>query len=594
MRKAKQYAENFCYAMKIIFLASRSTFVIKSILSLGTAAISFLPLFLWREILNMLTQLAESDIPSLVEKTMWLVGMYILMVLAEKLLEIVSEYYTYDYEDKINFYLDNLMVDKISSIDMEFFDTSSLKDHTVNSWNLIYGIKRMVTFVFDILQGVIRAIISMLLLLTLNPFLLPIIILMCIPTSLFDKVRNNDEYNFEKEYAQLERKKDYIKDIFSGDNRQEMRLYHLKDIFLERYKKVWDSLEKAYKKKENRALVIEFFSLLIMTLNEIIVYVLAIIKLVAREIGIGDVAYYVSIAAQFRTDVEKIACRMNEFDRNSNELNDVRGFLEMKPLLDKSGTLIPGKNPCIEFCDVSFHYPNSEQNVLEHCSFKIRWDECVGLVGLNGSGKSTLVKLLCRFYDPTEGKILLDGVEYKEYDINALRALFGVLFQDYVRYSLSLRENVALSDITRINDDVSIMNACQKSKVNEFIESWEKGLEENMTRRFDPEGRELSGGQWQRISLAKAFFRDAPIVLLDEPSAALDPIAENEIFNDFYRLSKDKSSVLISHRLSNIVLADRILVLEDGHIIEQGSHEELINMDGRYAHLFNLQAQKYL
>ena len=266
----------------------------------------------------------------------------------------------------------------------------------------------------------------------------------------------------------------------------------------------------------------------------------------------------------------------------------------MKPLLDKSGTLKPGKAPCIEFCDVSFHYPNSGQNVLEHCSFKLRWDECVGLVGLNGSGKSTLVKLLCRFYDPTEGKILLDGVDYREYDIHALRALFGVLFQDYVKYSLSLRENVALADVTRMKDDASIINACRKSRASEFIESWEKGLEENMTRRFDPEGRELSGGQWQRISLARAFFKDAPIVLLDEPSAALDPVAENTIFQDFYRLSKNKSSVLISHRLSNIVLADRILVLEDGHIIEQGSHEELMKRNGRYARLFSLQAQKYL
>lgn len=594
MHKAKQYADNFSYAVKIIFWASKSTFIMKSILSLISAVIPYLPLLLWRKLLNALTELADHNIASLIEVSIWFAGAYCLSVLAEKAIGIISEYFTHEYEDKINFYLDNLMVDKISSIDMEFFDTSSLKDHTANSWNLIHQMKQMVTFVFDITQGLLRVIISVLLLLTLNPFLLPVILLMCIPSIFFDKVRNKDEYVFEKEYAQQRRRQEYFKNIFFGDNRQEIRLYHLKSTFLNRYRAVWQSLEKAYRAKEKKAALMESFSLLVMTANEIIIYVLAIMKLVAREIGIGDVAYYASIAAQFRTDIENVAYRLNEFDRNSNELDDVRGFLEMKPLLDKSGTLKPGKAPCIEFCDVSFHYPNSGQNVLEHCSFKLRWDECVGLVGLNGSGKSTLVKLLCRFYDPTEGKILLDGVDYREYDIHALRALFGVLFQDYVKYSLSLRENVALADVTRMKDDASIINACRKSRASEFIESWEKGLEENMTRRFDPEGRELSGGQWQRISLARAFFKDAPIVLLDEPSAALDPVAENTIFQDFYRLSKNKSSVLISHRLSNIVLADRILVLEDGHIIEQGSHEELMKRNGRYARLFSLQAQKYL
>ena len=168
------------------------------------------------------------------------------------------------------------------------------------------------------------------------------------------------------------------------------------------------------------------------------------------------------------------------------------------------------------------------------------------------------------------------------------------MFQDYVKYSFSLRENVALSDLSRVEDSTAVKKACDDSNASDFINGWNNGIDENLTRRFDKQGKELSGGEWQRVSLARAFFRNAPVILLDEPSAALDPVAEHQIFEDFSKLSYRKSALLISHRLSSIVLADNILVLEDGHIIEQGSHKDLIKQNGRYAYMFNLQANKYI
>ena len=271
----------------------------------------------------------------------------------------------------------------------------------------------------------------------------------------------------------------------------------------------------------------------------------------------------------------------------------MRSFVEMEPLLEHGGTMIPTGNPRIEFKDVSFRYPGGDHDVLSHCSFTIEPGEIVGLVGPNGCGKSTIVKLLCRFYDPGSDEILIDGVSNKEYDIVKLRELFGVLFQDYVRYSFSLRENVALSKPEKKDCDADILRACDQSRID-FMKDWKNGIDENLTRRFDPNGKELSGGQWKRISLARAFFRNAPIILLDEPSASLDPVAEHQIFEDFSQISENKSAVLISHRLSSITLADKILVLEDGHITEQGSHADLLRRDGRYAYLFNLQASKYI
>lgn len=301
----------------------------------------------------------------------------------------------------------------------------------------------------------------------------------------------------------------------------------------------------------------------------------------------------VSLLAQFRQDFTSLCYRINMFSKNSKELNDVRSFVEMEPLLEHGGTMIPTGNPRIEFKDVSFRYPGGYHDVLSHCSFTIEPGEIVGLVGPNGCGKSTIVKLLCRFYDPGSDEILIDGVSNKEYDIVKLRELFGVLFQDYVRYSFSLRENVALSKPEKKDCDADILRACDQSRID-FMKDWKNGIDENLTRRFDPNGKELSGGQWQRISLARAFFRNAPIILLDEPSASLDPVAEHQIFEDFSQISENKSAVLISHRLSSITLADKILVLEDGHITEQGSHADLLRRDGRYAYLFNLQASKYI
>jgi len=374
---------------------------------------------------------------------------------------------------------------------------------------------------------------------------------------------------------------------------QEIKLFQLKDFFISLYRNNWQVLNSFYLSITRKSSALSLSSSVVEMILEGIVYVISFCKLVSGSITVGGITYYISIIQKFKSNLLDVAYSINSFSRSSSELDDVRSFIELKPMLEKSGNLIPGKNPEIEFKDVSFRYPNAECDVLSHCSFKLKYGETVGLVGLNGSGKSTIVKLICRLYDPCEGAILIDGIDSKEYDINKLRGLFGVLLQEHIKYCFSLRENVALSDITRIEDSDAIYSACQKSRFDVYMKDWENGIDENLTRKFDPKGKKLSGGQWQRVSLARAFFRDAPVVLLDEPSSALDPVAEHEIFTDFAKVSDGKSAMLISHRLSSITLCDKILVLEDGHIVEEGSHKDLLKKNGKYAYLFNLQASKY-
>lgn len=594
MTKLKEYFQNIKYASKIIFAASKKFFLLKLLISLVSSLLPYLPLFLWRELINALVDAIFGEInPSL--KKIWLIAvLYCATILVQKLLDTISDFVSFKYNDAINYYLDNVMIDKVSSIDLAFFDSSDLNDKLNNSWSLIYSTKNMVTFVFDMFQNAIRLAISFSLMMTLSPWLIPVVIALCIPSVFGDKFVNDLDYRFEKDHAKSHRKLEYYKSLFFGGSQSEVRLYHLNDYFSNLYQSVWNHWNNAIHSKNIKVCLVNLLSLILLTGNEFIIYILSVSKMIAGEIEVGDVAYYVSLLAQFRGDFTSLCYRINLFSKNSKELSDVRSFIEMSPLLEKGGTKVPSGNPKIEFRDVSFRYPNSEKNVLDHCSFVINPGETAGLVGLNGSGKSTIVKLLCRFYDPTEGIILIDGIDSKEYDIVKLRSLFAVLFQDYVKYSFSLRENIALSDLSKIQDDTEINQACEISNVSDFSNKWDKGVDENLTRRFDKTGKQLSGGQWQRVALARAFFRNAPIILLDEPSAALDPVAEHQIFEDFSNISKGKSTILISHRLSSITLADKILVLEDGHIIEQGAHKDLIEKNGRYAYLFNLQASKYV
>jgi len=593
LNRIKQYFSNFCYAAKIIFSASKKYFILKLVLSLVSSILPYLPLFLWKNLINALVDVLSGNSAPLL-KTAWVIAVcYCMVILIERLIGTISEYIVFKYNDAINYYLDNIMIEKVSGIDLAFFDSSDLQDKLNNSWVLIFSTKNMVMFVFDMLQEAIRLCISLSLMLTLSRFLIPAVIVLCIPSVIGNKKLNDIEYHFQKDYEKPKRKLEYYKALFFEDSRNEIKLYGLSSYLKSLYEGVWKQWDKASLKVSVKECIISTASLIALTINEIMVYGLSVAKLIAGEIAVGDVSYYISILVRFRSDFTSFCNRIVAFEKNSKELNDVREFVEMKPILEKSGGEIPGEHPRIEFKNVSFRYPNSENYVLKNCSFSIEKGQTVGLVGLNGSGKSTIVKLLCRFYDPTEGIILIDDIDSREYDIAALRKCFGVMFQDFVRYSFTLRENVALSDISALDDDDRIKKACISGRVTDFINDWEKGIDENLTRRFDSKGRELSGGQWQRISLARAFFRDAPVVLLDEPSAALDAIAEHEIFDGFVKITDGKSAVLISHRLSNIALADNILVLSDGHIIEHGSHTKLLAINGEYARLFNLQAKKY-
>jgi ABC-type multidrug transport system fused ATPase/permease subunit len=284
---------------------------------------------------------------------------------------------------------------------------------------------------------------------------------------------------------------------------------------------------------------------------------------------------------------------ISNISENKIRIKDFREFNQWKSDVEDTGDLELQTIDSIHFCNVSFTYPGNENPTIKNMSFEIDARERVALVGINGAGKSTIVKLLLKFYDVTEGSILINGIDIKRFTQASLRRFFSVMFQDYANYAFTLRENIAISDIKSPSTADKVIEACKKSGVDEIYKDWEKGLNSYIYKEFEMDGKELSGGENQKVALGRTFYRDAEIIILDEPSSSLDPESEYKLFNKMIELCKDKGVILISHRLSNVILAEKILVIEDGKLIEQGTHSELINKNGRYASLFRYQAERY-
>jgi ATP-binding cassette subfamily B protein len=324
-------------------------------------------------------------------------------------------------------------------------------------------------------------------------------------------------------------------------------------------------------------------------------YVVIISQTIQGRLTIGTLTFLAGSFGQMRTLLEGILTRFNNVSLGAIFLRDYFDFFEIKSRMAAVAHPRPFPHPIktgFTFEDVGFQYSNSERWANRHLNFTLRSGEKLALVGENGAGKTTLVKLLARLYDPTEGRILLDGIDLKEYDIGDLRMHIGVIFQDFLRYQMTFAQNIGVGNIQELTNRSLIINAARQSLADELAERLPNKYDQALGRRFN-EGIELSGGEWQKVALGRAYMKETQLLILDEPTAALDARAEYEVFQRFADLTRGKSAVLISHRFSTVRMADRILMLDKGEIIEIGSHAELLEKNGRYAELFRLQAMGY-
>ncbi len=582
--------KNVWFGIKTCFLASKFYFSMKLVILMFTTLIPLVNLWLWKEVLNGVVDFGNSKHTVIVCLTI-----YLALQLATYLIDQFDNYVQDRYSDELKFYIDAVMMDKTSRMDLSFFDSAKMGDKVRHARNNFLTMMNMSWLVFDIISAFINVVATLIIVCTYKWWLGLVTLVLLIPFMLYNKKRTERKLQMEKEQLRDNRKKDYYRDVFFNDNVQfEVKLNNIGSYFISKYKETWQKLYKINKTEDIKHSIINTLIMIVNVSSEFLVLTVSVFDVVNMHIGIGDLQYNLSMVSRLRSQSQMLMNKVNKFLNDNTRLIELQEFMDIEPEVEKSGTLKPSNNPKIEFCNVSFRYPNAEQYVLKDCSFTIEPHEKIGLIGLNGAGKSTIIKLMFRFYDPEEGCIKLDGVDLKEYDIYAVRKVFGVLFQDYVTYCLPLREIIALSDFDERFNDEKLKKACDISGASEVIKDWENGYDSVLGRYYADNGKDLSGGQWQLVGLARAYFKDSEYMILDEPSAALDPISEDRIFEQLYHLSEGKSSVTISHRLSNTTLADKILVIGDGHIIEQGSHFELLKQNGKYAELFNLQASKYI
>ena len=582
--------KNVWFGITTCFKASKFYFSMKFVILMFTTLIPLVNLWLWKEVLNGITDFENHENTVIV----YLI-MYLVLLTATYLIDRFDNYVERRYTDELVFYIDRVMMEKTSRMDLSFFDSAQMGDKVRHTRDSFFTVLCLSWVVFDILSSLINVVATLVIVCTYKWWLGVVTLILLIPFMLYNKKRTERKMEMEKEQLRDNRKKDYYNGVFFNNDIQfEIKLNNIGSYFIDKYKETWQKLYKINRAEDIKHSIINTLIMIVNVSSEFLVLTVSVFDVVNKHIGIGDLQYNLSMVSRLRSQSQTLMNQVNRFLKDNTRLIELQEFMDIEPQVEKSGTLMPSSNPKIEFCNVSFRYPNAEQYVLKDCSFTIEPHEKIGLIGLNGAGKSTIIKLMFRFYDPEEGSIKLDGVDLKEYDVYAVRKVFGVLFQDYVTYCLPLREIIALSDFDERFNDEKLKKACDISGASEVIKDWENGYDSVLGRYYADNGKDLSGGQWQLVGLARAYFKDSEYMILDEPSAALDPISEDRIFEQLYHLSEGKSSVTISHRLSNTTLADKILVIGDGHIIEQGSHFELLRHGGKYAELFHLQASKYI
>ncbi len=494
-------------------------------------------------------------------------------------------------------HVNTLIIRQALALDLDFFEDAQFYDKLQNARR--EADRRALWIVndgFQLAQYVLTLLSLGILLLRFSPLLALILFGAAIPTfvvqSRFARLTFRIITWRAPEYRQLS----YLEWLLTSvDSVKEVKLFNLGEKLLERYHQIfW----KAY--FEDRAMAVRRTAAslgwgLLSTLSYYASYAWIIWRTVAQTITLGDMTMYLAVFRQAQTTFRGLFDGLSRLYENNLFLDNLFTYLELESAMPLPADGRKATSPIregIEFRNVSFRYPGSTVWVLQDINLVIRPGERVALVGLNGAGKTTLVKLLTRLYDPNEGQILLDGVDLREYDLNSLRQCIGVIFQDFVQYHLTARENIGFGQVEALDDTERIVASAQKGGAHGVITGLPQGYETRLGRQWD-KGHELSIGQWQRIALSRAFMRDADVLVLDEPTASLDAEAEYEVFQRFGELTAGRIAVLISHRFSTVRMADRIVVIESGRITETGSHGELLALGGTYARLFNLQAEGY-
>lgn len=488
------------------------------------------------------------------------------------------------------------LMHKAATLDLEMFEDNEFYDKLERARRQTTGRVVLMSMVLSQLQDLITILFLGAGLVAFEPWLILILGVAVLPSFLSEAYFSRSGYSLARSWTPQRRELDYLRYIgASVETAKEIKVFGLDRFLTGRFSRIAKEYYKA-----NRALAIRrtLWGTVLQILSVLAyygAYLLIILRTVGGALTVGDLTFLSGSFNRLQIQLQNLLSTFTRITESAMYLQDYFDFLAIQPRIkDEADVIDPPASikEGIRFEDVGFKYPGTEIWAVRHVSFILEPGEKLALVGENGAGKTTLVKLLARMYDPSEGSIYLDGVNIRRFRIDRYRKMIGVIFQDYVRFSFIASENVAVGQIEEAGNTPQIQKAAEKSLADDVIQKLPGGYQQMLGKRF-AEGVDLSGGEWQKIALARAYMRDAQIVILDEPTAALDARAEYEVFRRFAELTQGRTAVIISHRFSTVRMADRILVLKNGEMLELGTHQELLQKNGLYAELFHLQAQGY-
>jgi ATP-binding cassette, subfamily B, bacterial len=488
------------------------------------------------------------------------------------------------------------LMEHAATLDLEDFEDAEFQDQLERARRQTSGRMALMAQLFSQSQDIVTVASFAAGLILYAPWLIVLLLLALVPAFLGEANFNAQSYSLDYVRTPERRELDYVRQTAASvETAKEVKIFALNGFLIDRYVRLATDFYAANRRLALRRAGWGGLFTAIGTIGYYLAYAYIAWRTLAGEFTIGDLTFLAGSFRRLRTLLEGLLASFSSTASQALYLEDLFSFFEVRPEILSLDNPRPFPQPIRQgfvFKDVGFRYPGAERWAVRYLSFTLHAGEVVALVGENGAGKTTLVKLLTRLYDPDEGRILLDGHDLREYDLDALRGNISVIFQDFVRYNLSAADNIAVGRIEARNDRARIELAASRSQADEVIAKLPAGYEQMIGKRFK-NGVELSGGEWQKIAIARAYMREAEVLILDEPTAALDARSEYEVFRRFKELSEGKTAILISHRFSSVRMADRILVLADGKVEAAGTHEELVAQPGRYSELFELQAAGY-
>jgi ATP-binding cassette subfamily B protein len=490
-----------------------------------------------------------------------------------------------------------MVMEKAASLDLAFYEDPASYDLLRRAQtDSINRPVLMISTAFGLVQTLLTFVTMVAVLLVVSPLLALLALVTPIPAFIADTRYGWRGYNIARWGSRLLRRMNYLVTLVTTDSyAKEVKLFGLGGYFIDRYRLIAKAFYGTQRAQVARRYMTGFAWGNLSTIATSLTYLYVALQAIAGRLTLGDLTLYTTAASSVQGSIQGILAGFSGMYEHNLYLNNLFELMETKPSMQASPSPVKVPQPMrgeIRFDNVTFAYPGAEANALTDLSFTVKPGETLAIVGRNGAGKTTLFKLICRLYDPNAGRILIDGIDIKDFDPNELRSQIGAMFQDYVTYQATAAENIGLGNVTDINDRERIEVAGAQAGAAELISGLPDGYDTALGKWFD-QGVNLSGGEWQKVALARAFMRDAKILLLDEPTSALDAQAEYDLFERLRSLTRGRTAVYISHRFSTVRRADRIVFLEHGRLVEEGTHGELMKLNGRYARLFRLQASAY-